>query len=111
MTNVTASASGGGNTRAVNIISSSPAIQDSVLRASGGTNNYGIYNSATSGVYTVKINHSQVTGSTNTIYNDSHFTTQVGATLLDGGAVVNSGTLTCVGVYSGSYVALNATCQ
>jgi len=112
MTNVIASASGGGNTRAVNIISSSPAIQDSVLHASGATNNYGIYNFASSGAYTIKINHSQVTGSTNTIFNDSHFTMQIGATLLEGGAVLaNGGTLTCVGAYSGSYAALNNTCQ
>ena len=111
MTNVIASASGGASTRAVNIASSSPAIHDSVLRASGGTNNYGIYNFATSGAYTVKINHSQVTGSTNTIFNESHFTTLVGATLLDGGtALANGGTLTCAGVYDESYGFYAAHC-
>jgi pectin methylesterase-like acyl-CoA thioesterase len=110
MTNVIASASDGPNTKALNITASSLVIQNSTLRALGGTNNYGIYTSATSGTFKVKINNSQVAGSTNTIFNDSHFTTRVGATLLDGGAVSNAGTLTCAGVYDENYVFSASTC-
>jgi hypothetical protein len=92
--------------------SSSPTIHNSTISASGGTSNYGIYNDATSGAHTVTVNNSQITGSTNTIRNDSEFTTRIGASKLDGGAVnANGGTLTCVFTYNASYVALNATCQ
>jgi len=84
--------------------SSSPTIQNSTISASGGTNNYGIYNFASSGVYTVTVNNSQITGSTNTIRNTSQFTTRVGASKLDGGAVnVNGGTVTCIGAYDENY--------
>jgi hypothetical protein len=111
MTNVNASASEGTGSYGVFNGNSSPAIQNSLISARYGTNNYGIYNSATESAYTVKINHSQVTGSTNTIYNDSHYTTRVGTTLLDGGAALaNSGTLTCAGVYDESYVFYANTC-
>jgi len=38
-------------------------------------------------------------------------TTFVGNSQLDGGAISNSGTLTCVGVYDTNYVALGTNCQ
>jgi hypothetical protein len=38
-------------------------------------------------------------------------TTLVANTQLTGGSVLNTGTLTCVGAYNASYVALNASCQ
>ncbi|MBI4786174.1 MAG: hypothetical protein HY782_03900, partial [Chloroflexi bacterium] len=83
---------------------SSPTIQNSVIRASGGSNNYGIYNDAIGGSHTLRINNSQITGSTRTIRNDAEFTTRVGASLLDGGAVdANGGTVTCAGVYDENY--------
>lgn len=59
-----------------------------MIAASGGTNNYGIYNEATGGSYMVKVNNSQIRGSTNTIRNDSEFVIRFGASQLDGGAVV-----------------------
>jgi hypothetical protein len=85
--------------------SSSPTIQNSSISASGGiSNNYGIYNNATSGLHTVTVNNSQITGSTNTIFNDTEFTTRIGASKLDGGAVnVNGGTVTCIGAYDENY--------
>ena len=112
MTNVTASATGDASNYGVyNSSCAALVINNSVLRGSGGLNNYGLYNDNTIGVSKVSVNNSQITGSSNTIYNTTPFKTYVGATLLEGGIVSNAGTLTCVGVYSGSYLALNATCQ
>jgi hypothetical protein len=103
MTNVTATASGGSYNWGVYNYSSSPTIQNSTIRATGGTSNTGINNWATGGSYTVKVSNCQVTGSTNTIYNDTEFTVRVGASQLDGGAVTGGGTVTCIGVYDENY--------
>jgi len=110
MTNVNASASGGTNSYGVYNTYSSPTINNSTIRASGGTDNYGIYNYSDGGSYTVLINNSQISGTTNSIRNYSTFTILVGASQLSGGAVTG-GTFTCVGVYDENYVALDATCQ
>lgn len=111
MTNVTATAFGGADNRGVYNFHSSPTIQNSVISASGGTSNYGIYNTATGGTYIVTVNNSQITGSTNTIRNDTEFTVRVGASKLDGGAVTGGGTFACVFTYNANYTALNSTCQ
>jgi hypothetical protein len=79
-----------------------------IVNASSVTNSYGVY-SSTSG--TVKINHSVIKGTTNSIYNNSGVTTQVGNTQLDGVAVFNLGTLTCVGAYNTNYMAMTTACQ
>jgi hypothetical protein len=111
MTGVTASASGGTDSYGVyNNNASSPTIQNSVLIASGGTSNYGIRNLALSGSYTVTVNNCQVTGSSTTIYNDDNFTTLVGASLLSGGPVGGSGTVTCAGVYDETYTWSDSAC-
>jgi hypothetical protein len=111
MTNVTATGLGGTYSYGVYANASSLTIQNSIISASGGTNNIGIKNYATSGSYTVTLNNSQVTGSTNTIINHSEFTTRVGASLLDGGAVnANGGTVTCAGVYDEAYAFYASTC-
>jgi hypothetical protein len=109
---VIATASGGTYSSGVYNDSSSSIIQNSVISASGGgTSNHGIYNYATSGTYTVTVNNSQITGSTSTIRNDSAFTTRVGASKLDGGAVsAGSGTVTCAGVYDENYAFYAGTC-
>ena len=61
-------------------------------------------NYAPSGSYTVKMDNCQVTGSTNTIWNDAEFTVRIGACKLDGGAVaVNGGTVSCIGAYDENY--------
>jgi hypothetical protein len=104
-----ATASGGSNNYGVWNASSSPTIQNSVISASGGTND-GLHNVATSGSYTVKLNNSQITGNTSTIYQDSHYTTQVGASQLAGGGAFG-GTYICVASYNGSYTALDGTCH
>ena len=106
MTDVSVSVSGGTTSNyGLYNSGSSPAIHNSVISASGGTNNYGVYNSVSSPT----INNGVITGSTATISNSSS-TTHVGASQLIGGAVIGGG-MTCVGVYNGSYVALNATCN
>jgi hypothetical protein len=112
MTNVTATASAVVWAYGVYNDSSSMTIQNSTISASGATYNYGIFNNNSGGTYTVKINISQITGSTNTIANDGGFTTRIGASKLDGGAVsAGGGTLTCVFTYDENYVALNSVCQ
>jgi hypothetical protein len=85
LTHVTATASGATYSAGVHNYESSPTIQNSVISGSGGTWNYGIRNTADSGSYTVTVTHSEITGSTGTIVNDSQFTTLVAASLLDGG--------------------------
>jgi hypothetical protein len=103
MRSVTATASGGTNNHGVYNFSSWPTIQNSTVRTSGGTSSYGIYNSAGGGSYTVKVDNCQVSGSTNTIYNDTEFTVRIGASQLDGGPVTGGGVVTCIGVYDENY--------
>ena len=110
MINVIATASGGSNNYGMWNLSSSLTIQNSVISASGGTND-GLHNVATSGSYTVKINNSQISASTSTIYQDSHYTTQVGASQLAGAGAFGGGTYLCVASYNGSYTALDSTCH
>jgi hypothetical protein len=109
MNNMKATASGGSNNYGVWNTSSSPTIQNSVISAGGGTND-GIHNDASSGSYTVKISNSQITGSTSTIYQESYYTTQVGASQI-AGAGAFGGTYVCVASYSGNFAALNSACQ
>ncbi len=106
MTNVTATASGGTNNDGVYNYYSSPTMTNVTATASGGTYSYGVYDDATG---TVKINHSVISGSTNPIYN-SITSTYVGNTQLNGGAVHNSGTLICAGVYDENYTFYPNTC-
>ena len=110
MTNVIATVSGGtGGNYGVYNSASSLTIQNSTISVSGG---YGIYNFAAPGSHTVKVNNSQIAGSTSTIFNNGAFANHVGASLLDGGAVVaGGGTFTCVFDYNAGYVALDANCQ
>jgi hypothetical protein len=106
---VTATASGGSNNYGVWNAASTATLLNCVLRASSGTND-GMHNIASSGTYIIKINNSQVSGGSSTIYQDSHFTTQVGASQLDGGGAFG-GTYLCVASYNGSYIALDGTCH
>jgi hypothetical protein len=65
------------------------------------------------GSFTVQINNSEITGSSATIDNaSSHFTTDIGGSLLNGGAVsTGGGTATCADSYSGSYSSLSTSCS
>ncbi len=80
--------------------------------ASGATYNYGMWNSATSGVYTINIHDSRLSGATASIRSDSEFTTNMAVTQLSGGAAdANGGTLKCVNSYDGNFDDLGSTCN
>jgi hypothetical protein len=110
MMNVTASGSGGTGSMNCGVVNcfGSPTMTNVTASGSGGTDNYGVYSTNPG---TIMIHNSVIIGSTNTIFNDANTTTRVANTKLDGGAVSNSGTLTCVGAYDETYIALNTTCQ
>jgi hypothetical protein len=132
MTNVTATATGGTNNFGVyNNVSSSPTMNNVTATATGGTYNYGVVNSSSSpsmnnvtatatggtnlnlGVYNFSsssptIRNSSITGTTNSIFNDSSLV-KVADTAL-GGPTVAGGGFTCVGVYTTAFVALEADC-
>lgn len=110
MMNVIATTWGGTNNYGMWNASSSLTIQNSIINAHDGSLNDGIHNTASSGSYTLKINNSQITGSTSTIYQESTYTTQVGASQLIGAGAFG-GTYVCVASYNGSYAALNNSCH
>ncbi len=85
--------------------SSSTSIRDSALAG-------GVVNTADGDNYTVTISNSQitlVTGTTNSIINDSEYTVQVALTLLEGYSVT-TGTVNCAGVYDENYNFYTNTC-
>ena len=107
MTNVTASASGTGSCGVWNV-SSSPTMTNVTASASGGNSDVGI-SSSHSG--TIRINHSVIKGSSQTVRIGSGVTTYIGNTQLDGGPVYNNGgTLICAGVYDENYTFYASTC-
>jgi hypothetical protein len=116
MTNVTATASGGTNNYGIWNDNSSPTIQGSVITGSGGAFNDGIHNAGGgTGPYTVTINNSQIVGASSTIWTDTgHYTTKVGASQLVGTVGKGSGSYTyiCIFSFRGDYTtALTAGCQ
>jgi hypothetical protein len=119
MTNVTATASGGSTARGVynNSITATSinvTMTNVVATASGGSINYGVYNAGPTNPGTLIINHSVIKCSSpcnSTIASESGWTIFVGHTQLDGTSPSIGGTLTCVGAYNASYVALNTSCQ
>src|SRR5207248_1993696 len=113
MTDVIATASGASTGLDIGVFNqeSSAILEGVTAKGSGASNNYGVWNTASTGSYTVKINHSQITGSTGTVLNDSHFTTLIGGSLLDGVAPSGGGTLTCAGVWDGAYAFHASTCS
>jgi hypothetical protein len=111
MINMRVSASGGELSFGVHNLYSSATIRNNVISASGATDsNIGIYNQATSGSYTVTVDNSQITASEHTIQNTLTFTTTIGASLLSGGDVRIGGNLTCAGVYDENYTFYASTC-
>ncbi|MBI4837755.1 MAG: hypothetical protein HY806_01090 [Nitrospirae bacterium] len=83
-----------GGTGIYNYISSTEASNIDIT-VTGGTGVFNDFNSI------VKIDHSMITGSSDTIFNRG--TAYIGSTRLDGGLITNYGTLKCVGIYNGSY--------
>jgi hypothetical protein len=112
MTNVTVSASGeSDNFGILNSHASAPTITNCSISASSGARNFGIYNDD-SETATIRVNNSQISGSTSTITNSTNVTMLVGASQLSGGPVDISmgGTLTCAGVYDEDYIFYTSTC-
>lgn len=105
MMNVIATASGGSGSFGV-CNNASTTIMSNVTATASGSSSSGVYNCCNG---TVKINHSVIKGTTNTINTPSPFT-QVGDSQLDGGPVTGL-PLTCVGAYNGNYVALGTNCH
>jgi hypothetical protein len=73
--------------------------------ATDGTNNYGVNNESSS---SSSIRNSSITGTTNSIFNDSS-SAQVADTMLDGTVVVGNG-IACVGAYDETFSALAENC-
>ena len=111
MTNVTVSALGVTVNYGVYNHTCSPTMTNVTVTASGGSAaNTGIYNGATSGSHTMKVDNSRITGSTNTINSITGFTVLVGASQLAGGPVTDGNTVTCAGVYDENYTFYANTC-
>lgn len=110
MSGVTATASGGEQSEGVFVINSSPVIHDSTLEAGGASiSNAALLNFGN----VVQVNNSRLIAPTGTTIDNlgSAAITKVGASLLDGNAVHNSGgTLTCAGVYDENYTFFASTC-
>jgi hypothetical protein len=110
MRNVTITASGNsGNNYGVYNSSSTATIEGSAITAQGGNSNFGIYNLAAAGNYTVTVNNSQIAASSRTIGNDVEFTTLVASSQLSGGPASALG-VTCANVHDESYTAYTSTC-
>ena len=105
MNNVTATGTGGTYSYGVSNTSSSPSMNN-VTATATGTFNRGVYNGNSS---SASIRNSSITGGTNSIYNSADSSAQVADTLLDGPVDAGLG-LTCTGVYTALFVALDTSC-
>jgi hypothetical protein len=106
MTDVTATATDGTTNAGVyNDVSSSPSMTDVTATATDGTTSFGVLNESSS---SPSIRNSSITGDNFSIYN-SGTTAQVADTMLNGPVAAGNG-LTCTGVYTAAFVALNIAC-
>ncbi|MEO6323501.1 MAG: hypothetical protein ABIT01_19150 [Thermoanaerobaculia bacterium] len=99
----------GGTGSAITNSDTSGTVSNAVLLSATGSSHWGLYNSASS-ARTLLVTNSRIQGSTATIQNFSNCTTRIGASQLDGGAVSNSGTLSCAGVFDESFAFFPSTC-
>jgi hypothetical protein len=112
MNDIVATASGGTDNFALLLDAGSPVINNATATASGGSTSYGLYNTdVNNGFTTAMVNHSTITGSTNTVYNVGSFL-KIGSSNLSGGPVFTSppGGITCAGVYDENYTFYANTC-
>ncbi|MBU1879506.1 MAG: hypothetical protein KJ734_11195, partial [Chloroflexi bacterium] len=112
MTNVDATATmGTGDCIGVRNSDSWATIRHSVISAIECTAPYGVLNDASSGLYTVVIQNSQISAYPYTIQNNTGYTTNVGASQLEWGTVnAPGGTVTCAGCYDQNYTFYPNTC-
>ena len=86
-------------------------IENSNIKSSGATTSDGVYNTGGSAGTIELIENSIITGITNSIRNETNFTTRVGSSKLAGGGVLpNGGTVTCAGVHDENYTFFASTC-
>lgn len=90
---------------------STVSIRNSRIAALAGTGDvWAISTERTAGTATMTIDASQLESVDDLLENGAVWDTKIGATLLDGGAVTNAGTLTCIHSYNESYTAVSASC-
>jgi hypothetical protein len=107
--NVSVSVSGATSSNVgIFVQNAAPTIRDSVFTVTGGAS-YGMI-ANTEGASQVLVYNSQLSGTSASVLNGSGSTARIGASQLSGGAVINSGTLTCAGVYDESFVFYASTC-
>jgi hypothetical protein len=110
LTNSRAIATGtGGIATASHNLNSSFHARHSEFSASGDTAGYGVFNDFSGIPGPILIEHSSVSGSTNSVRNTLGTTARVAGTQLVG-TVSNMGTLTCAGVYDANYSFYPSTC-
>lgn len=100
----------GSNNYGVQNTDSSPIILGSTIRASGGPDSRTLTNN--NGVVQVDSSRLVTTPANPTVFSSGSATTKVGASLLDGGSIVNIGSnpMTCAGVYDENYTFFASTC-
>jgi len=84
-------------------------IQRSMVEGSGAIG-YAVFNIGGPGSFVVRIDQSDLVGSTRTVQNITGFTTQVGASRLAGGPVAGGGTVTCAGTFDEGYDFFSTSC-
>jgi hypothetical protein len=109
--NVDVTATLGSTCVGVHNTDSGATIRHSIIKAVECTDDYGVLNAASSGANTVVIQSSQVSAATYSIQNNTGYTTNIGATLLEWGSVNTlGGTTTCAGCYDDDYTFYPETC-
>jgi len=118
MTNIVATTTGGSSNGTGMIVGGPTTLINGVIASSLAPTNYGIETLGFSAsAFTLNISNSEISGSTNSIFSQlsggATFAVKVGASQLAGGGVFTGGgnTYTCIGAYSGTFTALNASCQ
>ncbi len=90
---------------------SGATIRHSVISSIECMDNYGVLNDASSGLYTVVIQNSQVSAYPYTIQNNTGYTTNIGASQLEWGTVnIVGGSVVCAGCYDQDYTFYPSTC-
>jgi hypothetical protein len=98
--NVTVMVSGTATNKGISNIDSNPTLININIKSSGGSANYGVYDSNDIGsANALKIEHSIISGSTASVFSQ-RVKAKIGNSRLEGGSAVNC---TCAGVYDQSF--------
>ena len=105
--NVTVIVSGTTINYGISNIDSNPTLINMNIKASGGSQNYGVYDSNDiGGAKALKIEHSIISGSTNSVFSQ-HVPAKIGNSRIEGGSAVNT---ICAGVYDANFIFYTNTC-